>query len=414
MSRARLRELLRERRPDTLELCRALIAVPSEDPPGDNRPVATYLREFLQAAGVTVHTHAAEEQRPNLVAQVRLGHAGPNLVLNGHMETLPVGDRAQWTHDPFGAEIVGERLYGRGTWCMKGGIAAEIAAALALRECGDGLGGTITLAFVSDEVNGGGRGTGYVLEHVPAVRGDVAVVAEGAPAILIGHKGPVFVEFTATGQAMQSAYIFAAESAIHRMIALLRDVQQLSGQTGNVPDVLRKYIEANRPHMDAEFGPGATDALLSLTVNVGTIAGGRRVNVIADRCEARVDFRLPVGVTVEQLTAQIDAIVRKHPGTSARVLWANPPAHSSPEHPWLQMLQRVSAEVLHQPYRFRVSHGFTDARFFHLRGIPAAAIGRPGGIAGAPDEYIELEGLYRSAELMALAAWDYLHAPPPR
>jgi succinyl-diaminopimelate desuccinylase len=411
MSTDRVRELLRERQEQTLGLCRALIRIPSEDPPGDNRPIAGFIRDYLGARGVPVATHEVEATCPNLVAPVRLGRGGRNIVFNGHMETLPVGDLGQWKHDPFGAEIVADRLYGRGTWCMKGGIAAEIAAALALRDCESDLAGTITLAFVSDEVNGGGRGTGYVLEQVEEARGDAALVGEGAHAILFGHKGPVFVEFTATGHAMQSAYIFAGQSANHRMIELLRDVRQLGGQSGDVPEVLRRYIEANRRYMDAEFGAGATDALLQLTVNVGTITGGRKVNMIADRCEAQVDFRVPPGLTVEQLTAQIDAIVQRHPGTAYRVRWANAPAHSSPEHPWLQALQRVSGEVLDEPLRFRMSHGFTDARFFHLRGIPAAAVGRAGGIAGAPDEYIEVDGLFRSAELMALAARDFLRAP---
>jgi acetylornithine deacetylase/succinyl-diaminopimelate desuccinylase-like protein len=88
-------------------------------------------------------------------------------------------------------------------------------------------------------------------------------------------------------------------------------------------------------------------------------------------------------------------------------LWANEPAYSSPDHPWLQVLQRDSQEILGEELRFRFSHGFTDARFFHLRGIPAAAIGRR-GFGGAPDEYIEVEDLCKSAELFAVATYDYL------
>lgn len=399
---------LGERESDIGALCQALVRIPSEDPPGDNRPICAYLQQYLLDRGVATTLHGPDPTRPNLVGRIVFEAPGPNVVFNGHMETLPVGDRSRWTGDPFAGAIADGRLYGRGAQCMKAGIAGLISAALALRECGKNLGGAITLAFVSDEVNGGGVGTGYLVDHVPEVQGDVALVGEASLGINFGHKGVVFAEFRATGDGGHGAYGYRASSATHRMLEVLEEVRRLDGLDVTPPADVRERLEEVRAFTDAHLGAGATDALLRLSVNVGTIQGGRKVNVIADDCVAHVDFRLPPGMTVADLQARIGAIIRRHPGVAVRTLWANDPTVSSPDHPWFQTLQRASARVLGEPLRFRYSHGFSDARFFRLKGIPAAAIGVRGANVGAPDEYIELENLVSIAKLYAVSTHEYL------
>jgi succinyl-diaminopimelate desuccinylase len=406
-----IRRFLAERRQEVVELCRGLIRVPSEDPPGDTRPIADFIRQYLRDRGIPTTCHAPDPQRPNLVGRLELSRPGPNVVFNGHMETLPVGDRGRWTHDPFAGVIADGRLYGRGASCMKGGIAGLISAALALREHADQLGGSVTLLLVSDEVNGGGVGTGWMLEHVAEARGDVALVGEGGPAITFGHKGPVFVEFRASGDGGHGAYGFGKASGTHRMLGLLHDLRQLDGLRVAPPAELRGYIEASRRGLDAQLGPGATDALMALSVNVGRVEGGHKVNVIAEACTAHVDFRVPPGMTVEELLARVQGIVERHPGVTWHRLWANGPTAASPEHPWLRLLQETSREVFGEALPFRVTHGFTDARFFHLQKIPAAAIGRRGANVGAPDEYIEVDSLLGTTALFAVAAFDYLSGP---
>ena len=171
---------------------------------------------------------------------------------------------------------------------------------------------------------------------------------------------------------------------------------------------VRGEIEANRAFIDERNGTGATDALFRLTVNVGRMQGGAKVNTIAEQAAAEVDLRLPPGTTVEGVLAGTDALLERHPGISRRVIWGNDPTYSPIEHPWMQTLRRNSARVLGQPLPFGFTNGFTDCRFFQMRGIPAAAVGLRGANVGAPNEYIEIESLVRTAKLFAFSAYEYL------
>ncbi len=293
---------------------------------------------------------------------------------------------------------------------MKGGIAALVTAALAVREFGDGLRGAITLAFVSDEVNGGGLGTKYLVDTVPEVAGDVALIGEGGPWINFAHKGVVFAEFRAEGDAGHGAYGFNRSSATHRMIALLQELRSLEGLgVAGRPEV-QALIDESREFTDKHYGAGAHEALHHVSVNVGRIDGGSKANVIAEACVAAVDFRVPSGMTTEELLSRIGVIVARHPGTSFRTMWASDPTASSPSHPWFQLLQGNSRQVLGEPLPFGCTHGFTDARFFRLNGIPAAAVGLVGENVGAPNEFIDVTRLLQNTQLFALTAYDYLQA----
>lgn len=412
-ARARVDRAIDGRGEEVVRLCRELIRVPSQDPPGDGRPIRDLLVDYLVSHDLRPTTHAPDERRPNLVARIDLAGPGPNVVFNGHLDTLPAGDPAKWTVDPFSADLIDGWIYGRGARCMKGGIAALITAALVLRDHVDCLGGALTLALASDEVNGGAMGTGYLLDNVPEVRGDVALIGEGGPWINFAHKGVLFAEFQVNGRAGHGAYGFAATSAIHGMVELLEELRKLEEFPVAVPSDIRERLDDIRAITDAEYGPGATDALSRMSVNVGTIRGGVKVNVVADVCTAQVDFRLPHGMRVADLLAKIHEAVDAVPGATFRTLWTNEPTASRTDDPWFQVLQRDSREVFGRALPFVYTHGFTDARFFRLRDIPAAGIAPNGRNVGAPDECIEVESLRAVARFIALATFDHLASSAP-
>jgi succinyl-diaminopimelate desuccinylase len=409
--RERVIERVKARRQELIGLCQELVRIPSEDPPGDNRHICRFLQDYLRRHGVTGSIHGPDSQRPNLLAVIPFPKPGPNLVFNGHMETLPVGDVRQWSHEPFGAVIDTGRIWGRGTRCMKGGIAALTIAALAVMEHREDLHGTLTLMFVSDEVNGGRVGTEWMLNHVPQAKADLALVGEGGPWINFGHKGPVFVEFTATGESAHGAYTYCHASAIHRMVELIRELRALEEGETATPAGLRSQLEESRSYADEVYGAGATDALMRVSANVGVIRGGRKVNMIADQCEAEVDFRLPHGMAASEFLERIEGIVKHYPGVTFHTRWANDPTAADLRSPWLQLLRRTSQDIFGTPYLFGCTHGYSDARFFHLRGIPTAAIAASGGNVGSPDEFIDIESLDQTAQLFALATYRQLKAP---
>jgi len=126
-----------ERRDELLSLARQLVRIPSENPPGREADVAQFLSDRLAGLATSpIEVHAREPGRPNLLARVR-GSDGPGrLMLVAHMDTKPVGDRGQWTVDPFAGHVAHGQLYGRGAADMKAAIAAMVVAAEALKEVG--------------------------------------------------------------------------------------------------------------------------------------------------------------------------------------------------------------------------------------------------------------------------------------
>src|SRR5262245_237119 len=123
---------------EVLRIARALIAAPSENPPGDEDGPAAVAADVLAGLDADPAIIRSDGGRPNVVAELGAGE-GPSLAWNGHLDVVPAGDPATWTHDPWSGTVDAGRLVGRGSVDMKGGIAAALAAAAALRRAGVGL-----------------------------------------------------------------------------------------------------------------------------------------------------------------------------------------------------------------------------------------------------------------------------------
>jgi len=146
-------KVFRELEPRKLaELTSSLVKFPSVNPPGEEKEVAHFIVDWFEKRGFSCTMTEAATGRPNV--EVRLeGNAEPNtktLVFNGHTDVVPAG--SDWTHDPFGGEIVDGRVYGRGAADMKGGLAAMMVTLEALKcKAVDKLSGSIILHAVVDE-----------------------------------------------------------------------------------------------------------------------------------------------------------------------------------------------------------------------------------------------------------------------
>src|SRR5256712_11416764 len=135
-----------------------LVRTPSPNPPGDTRAVADLITARLRESALDLQALAAEPRKPNIVA--RIGRGRPELLFTSHMDAAPAGNRRAWRHDPFAAEIVGVRMYGRGAADAKASLVAMLAAIRALVEVLP-LHGTLVFTAASDEEVGCINGTGY-------------------------------------------------------------------------------------------------------------------------------------------------------------------------------------------------------------------------------------------------------------
>src|SRR5579872_7281039 len=112
--RQELSQAIDAEREAAIAFLRGFIRCKSPNPPGDTREATRYIRDFLEARGLEHRVIAPNEIMPNIVAAFDARAPGKHLVLNGHIDVLPVGDGYGWTKDPWGAEIVDGKIYGRG------------------------------------------------------------------------------------------------------------------------------------------------------------------------------------------------------------------------------------------------------------------------------------------------------------
>ncbi len=391
---------------DIVEMARRLISIPTENPPGDVTSAAVFVAEALKGCGIPVDWHEPSPGRVNLVAA--LGpEGGRRLVLNGHLDVVPAGDPARWARPPFGAECADGWLWGRGAADMKGGVAALLGAIMVLR--GADLPGRIVLTLVSDEETGGRWGSRWLLENA-GVSGDGCLIAEpSTPGVsTIGQRGALWLRLRAWGEpAHGSLCPYVGRNAIVEMTGALSAIQRLAGRPGKFPEELRGILARSKAWMATLAGEDATDALDHVTVNVGVMRGGTKVNVVPEEAIAEIDIRVPIGCSTAGLRQEIEAAL-EGTAVSIEALDFSEPNYTMPDARIARALAAGAATVLGSPPEFLLQWATSDARHFRAAGIPVVQYGPAGpGIHGF-DEGVPVEQLVRCAQVYVATAFAFL------
>ena len=164
--RERLVRWLDDERDRQLEFLRAFTRIDTCNPPGDTTEAADFFRRFLDAEGIAHRTEAPQASMPNLIASFPGARPGRHLVLNGHLDVFPIGDRSVWKRDPLSGDIVDGRVHGRGTVDMKCGTTALLFVFAYLHRLRAELPGRVTLTVVSDEETGGKWGADWLVRQL--------------------------------------------------------------------------------------------------------------------------------------------------------------------------------------------------------------------------------------------------------
>lgn len=409
-ARAALLDNLRRLDDRLVEICTGLVRVPSENPPGDTGAIVAHVDNLLRPLGVEVRIVAGQPAMPNLVAIARGARPGRRLIFNGHLDTFVVGDRSRWTVDPLGGVIKDGRVYGRGVSDMKGGLAAALFALELLHRCREAWAGELVLTFASDEETMGRWGTAYLLDMVPEARGDAMVCGDaGSPRVIrLGEKGLLWLRLTAQGRAAHGAHVHLGENAVERLLEALKRLTSLRNLPVNTPAAIAAAIDEAREVSERQAGKGETDVLTSVTVNIGTVAGGTSVNLVPARATAEVDVRLPVGVSIDTCLAEVRRQLADIPGVELEVLRRFEPNYTDPGHEIFRLLRDNGQALGGQRPVITMRVGASDSRLYRLAGIPAAVYGPTPHNMGAPDEYITVEDLLVVGRVHALTAFDFL------
>jgi succinyl-diaminopimelate desuccinylase len=386
-----------------------LVRRPSPNPPGDTREAAALVAGHLERRGHRAEVIAGQPTMPNVLATLDNG-AGRHLILNGHLDTFPVGHDARWTRDPFGGEVADGRIFGRGVSDMKAGVTASIAAFCLLAERRAAWTGRVTLAAVADEETMGPWGANYLVDRHPRLRGDAVLIGEPSTprTVRFGERGMVWVRLVASGQSAHGAYPHAGSNAIFPVAAALQALRELEAAPWAVPREVTTRIDEAREATDALLGAGASDTLASVTVNAGLVRGGTKINLVADHCEAEVDIRLPPGASTGEVLRHVGRIVRRHAGMRYEVLHLSEPNWTSPDLPFMQIVGQAVTRVRGEAPFFNISSPGTDSRVFRRVGIPVAVFGPTPYGMGAADEHVTVADFLDTVRVHALSGLEFL------
>ena len=358
-----------------------LVAIDSVNPalvPGaaGEAQIAAYVAAWLGERGLEVTVIDDPPGRPSVVGVARgTGGGGPALMLNGHLDTVGVAGMAA----PHTPEIRDGRLYGRGAYDMKGGLAACMLAGA--NAVGAGLRGDVIVTAVADEEHSS-EGVQAVLRRFTA---DACVVTE--PTHLracVAHKGFVWAELETRGRAAHGSRADLGVDAIAGMGPVLTGIAALQAS-----------LDA-RPH--PLLGPASLHASL--------IDGGQELSSYPERCVLGVERRTLPGETAGGVERELEGLLARAREadprlvTELRVGVVREPFEVDPQAAIVRRLCAAALSVLGAEPPIVGDHPWMDAAFTAAAGIPTVVFGPGGAGAHAVEEYGEIASVQQCADVL--------------
>lgn len=389
---------------DEVRFLQELVRVPTDTPPGNSAAHAERTAELLQAFGFAAEKYPVPQEVvrdyglqsiTNLIVRRRYG-AGPLIALNAHGDVVPPGEG--WTHDPYGAEIVDGRMYGRATAVSKSDFASYTFAVRALEALDRPLKGGVELHFTYDEEFGGELGPGWLLQN-KLTQPDFLIAAGFSYQVVTAHNGCLQLEVTVHGRMAHAAIPDTGVDALQAATQVLNAL----------------YAQNDRYRAIRSQVPGITHPYL----NVGRIDGGTNTNVVPGKVVLKLDRRM----IPEENPAEVEADVRRVIAEAAalpgirveirRLLLAQAWKPDPRSAPLVQALQRHGEAVFGEPIPTSGTPLYTDVRLYGAAGVPAAIYGAgPRTVlesnAKRADEHIVLEDLRRATKVVARTLFDLL------
>ena len=420
MDQSKFRQRVEDKRGDLISLTQDLIKIPTVNPPGEfYSDCVEYLNKRFKSKGFNTQIIRAtgtpgdtdKYPRQNIVANISNGE-GPCVHFNSHIDVVAVG--SGWTQPPFEGKVVGDKIYGRGSCDMKGGLAASIIAVESYLELNPNFTGSIELSGTADEETGGYGGVGYLAEKgiLAKPRIDHVIIPEplNKDRICLGHRGVWWAEIETLGKIAHGSMPFDGDSAIRHMHALLDRFEK----------ELYPILKSKKTDM-----PVVPDGAKESTLNINSIHGGESEEfdglpspLVADSCRIIIDRRFLIEEKLEDVKQEVSSILedlttdREGFLFKLRDLFEVIPSLTPEEAPVVQAVKRAVNEVMGSPPEMVVSPGTYDQKHIDRIGKLEDCIAYGPGIltlAHQADEYVNISDMIDSACVMGLALDDLLH-----
>lgn len=376
---------------EAVKVLKEMVNFKTVNEPGDEKPLAEYIKKFLDDIGLETELDDLGDNRANVIGRLRGTGERETLLFNGHLDTVPPGD-IEWQYNPYSGDIVDGKVYGRGTADMKGGLAAMLIALKTIKNSGLELKGDFVYSATAGEetvsigavkfVNDGGLD-------------DIGAIIIGEPSsekINIAEKGAFWIEITTYGQTAHGAFPGKGVNAVVYMNYLVSK--------------LLKY----------KFKYEKNEIVGHPTMNISTIHGGVKTNVVPDKCSITIDMRTVPGMEHDEIIADFEKIINKLSteisGFKAdiKVLNNRKAVETNSDHPFVKLAEDTYKEVFGKYIKATGVSFYTDASIFlPAKQVPCIFYG-PGdsNMAHQPNEYITIDSLENAIKYYVGLIENYL------
>ncbi|MFE4428856.1 M20 family metallopeptidase [Peribacillus butanolivorans] len=375
----------------SVRFLQSLIQVNSVNPQGNEKRVAEVIQTYLKSSNLQVELDDLGNDRANLfVTYPNVKSDDRYLVYSGHFDTVPTG-KVEWEHDPFSGKLIDNKVFGRGATDMKSGVAAMVLALECIERAGVQLNGKLQfVGTAGEEVDG--YGAKKVVEKGQIDKATALVVSEPSEnELYTSHKGCLWLEIITYGKTAHGSMPDQGINAITAMNELM-----------------------NRLHTyEFEYSP---HPLLGYpTINIGTIEGGVKTNVVPDQCNLTLDIRTVPGQDNDSILHDIENMIKEISEKSQstyqiKVINRMDSVSTNEFDDFVKLAVRTGKNHVNLDLRPSGVNYYTDASVYwpHLR-IPTIIIG-PGNprLAHQPDEYVEIDKFLESIRYFIALAIDYL------
>ncbi len=417
----KLRAEVEAREGDLVALTQELIRMPTLNPPGAlYRDICDYLDRRLLKAGFETQLIRAEGAigdsntypRWNIVARREGKCAGECVHFNSHIDVVEAGHG--WTVDPFGGALKDGRVYGRGACDMKGGLAASIIAAEVFIDLCPDYAGAIEISGTADEESGGFGGVAYLAEQGFYKRVDHVIIPEplNKDRICLGHRGVWWAEIETKGEIAHGSMPFLGDCAVRHMGAVMQEME-----TSLFPALALKRTDM----------PVVPEGAKQSTLNINSVHGGEPEQDVSysglpapcvpDRCRMVIDRRFlieeDIGDVEQEMRDVLESVRAERPGFDydIRELHRVLPTMTERDAPVVGAVAGAIGQVFDREADYVVSPGTYDQKHIDRIGRLKNCIAYGPGIldlAHKPDEYVGVEDMVQSAQVMVLALHELL------
>ncbi|MFW9924160.1 MAG: M20 family metallopeptidase [Candidatus Thorarchaeota archaeon] len=366
-----------------IRLTKEMIRMDSQNPPGHTSHIVQYLKKEFSKFGFKAEIIELDDKRHNII--VSFGSGDQDIVLCGHLDTVPIGDISNWQDPPLDGIERDGKIIGRGSADMLGGVATLIAVMELLSRSNIKLNKRIVFLGTADEEVG--MHGAFQLQKKGFMDNACCLIITEATSMRVGiaEKGPYWIRVKVKGKAAHGSL---PEYGINAIEGAFLAIQRI------------KSILPKEQH----------SLLGKSTLNVGLISGGTKINVVPDECHFDCDFRLIPGINQKEFDLKIKQLLKELsnecPHTfSHELIHVIPALNTDSNEKIIQNLLKWSNNLASLPLEpIGLTYGTDAAALIPPRNIPFAIIG--GGSASVlhqANEYVQISELLETAKIITAA-----------